>query len=152
MYRLTQTVRHVVSVSLAAIALVAVGAGVFPPSLASQAKEPPPEPRNSSPLKLADNQSILALALHLKKVGARMYGAYWCPHCTSQKNLFGESAFRNILYIECDPRGQNARPADCKEANISGYPTWEIKGKRYVGTQSLEELAEASGYQGTRNF
>ena len=94
----------------------------------------------------------LALAAHLKQVGAKMYGAFWCSHCHDQKQLFGKEAFRQINYIECDPKGKNPQPDLCKAANVKGFPTWEINGKSVSGTQSLEELATLSGYQGPRNF
>ncbi|HAA28870.1 MAG TPA: hypothetical protein DCE56_15775 [Cyanobacteria bacterium UBA8553] len=94
----------------------------------------------------------VALATHLKKIGAKFYGTYWCPYCTQQKDLFGTQAFRQINYIECDEKGKNARPDLCIKANISGFPTWEIKGKLYSGLQSLQALADLSGYQGDRNF
>lgn len=100
----------------------------------------------------ANNSAITSLAKHLKEVGARMYGAYWCPHCNHQKEMFGAAAFRQIDYVECDPRGKNPRPNLCKAANIKGYPTWEIQGKMYMGVQSLEELAKASGYKGSQRF
>ncbi len=92
------------------------------------------------------------LANHLKKIGAKYYGVWWCPHCYAQKQLFGKEAWRNINAIECDPRGVNPKTQVCREANIEGFPTWEIKGKLYVGTQSLERLANITGYQGPRNF
>ena len=94
----------------------------------------------------------MALAAHLKQIGAKMYGAYWCSHCHDQKQLFGKSAFSQINYIECDPKGKNSQTDLCKAANVKGFPTWEIKGKTVTGTQSLEELAILSGYQGLRNF
>ena len=94
----------------------------------------------------------MALAAHLKQIGAKMYGAYWCSHCHDQKQLFGKSAFSEINYIECDPKGKNSQTDLCKAANVKGFPTWEIKGKTVTGTQSLEELATLSGYQGPRNF
>ncbi|MFN4269319.1 MAG: hypothetical protein ACK4HN_02345 [Thermosynechococcus sp.] len=87
------------------------------------------------------------LANHLKKINAKMYGAYWCPACMKQKELFG-SAFKTINYIECDARGTNGQPELCKQANIRAYPTWEIKGKRYEGVYPLEGLAQLAGYQG----
>src|ERR1041385_8352379 len=37
--------------------------------------------------------------------GARMYGAWWCPHCADQKELFG-FAFQYVNYVECSPPGQ----------------------------------------------
>lgn len=96
----------------------------------------------------------LALARHLRQIGAKEYGAYWCPHCHDQKMLFGKEAAKIIDYFECDPRGQNSRADECKAvgSNIQGFPTWEIQGKFYSGTQSLEKLAEISGYSGPRNF
>ena len=96
----------------------------------------------------------LALARHLGEIGAKEYGAYWCPHCHEQKMLFGKEAAQIIDYFECDPRGQNSRAEICQAAgaNIKGFPTWEIKGQFYSGTQSLEKLAELSGYTGSRNF
>jgi uncharacterized membrane protein len=96
----------------------------------------------------------LALARHLREIGAKEYGAYWCPHCQDQKMLFGKEAAALIDYIECDPRGQNSRAEICQAAaaNVKGFPTWEIKGQFYSGTQSLEKLADLSGYTGPRNF
>jgi uncharacterized membrane protein len=96
----------------------------------------------------------MALARHLRKIGAKEYGAYWCPHCHDQKMLFGKEATKFVDYVECDPKGQNSRAELCQAAaaNIKGFPTWEIQGKFYSGTKSLEQLAEFSGYSGPRNF
>jgi len=63
-----------------------------------------------------------------------------------------KEAFKEINYVECDPQGTNPRPQMCQKANIKGFPTWEIKGKQYSGTQTLKELAEVSGYTGPKNF
>jgi uncharacterized membrane protein len=96
----------------------------------------------------------MALARHLRKIGAKEYGAYWCPHCHDQKMLFGKEATKFVDYVECDPKGQNSRAELCQAAaaNIKGFPTWEINGQFYSGTKSLEQLAEFSGYSGPRNF
>ncbi|MFB2920694.1 vitamin K epoxide reductase family protein [Aerosakkonema funiforme] len=94
----------------------------------------------------------IALAAHLKQVGAKMYGAYWCPHCHEQKQLFGKEAFSQIGYIECDPKGKNPQPNLCQTAKVQSYPTWVINGQSVAGTQSLEKLAQMSGYTGARNF
>lgn len=104
------------------------------------------------PMSLADSKALTNLALHLKKINAKMYGAYWCPHCTHQKDMFGQSAIQYVNYVECDPRGANAKPSLCKAAKVTGYPTWEINGKQYVGVQSLGELAKLSGYKGSTKF
>jgi glutaredoxin len=114
----------------------------------------PPIPRSAvatPAFTVANNQTVASLAAHLKRVKARMYGVYWCPHCTRQKEMFG-AAFRQIDYVECDPRGETPRPDLCKKADVKAYPTWEINGKFLMGVQSLSELAEASGFKGPGNF
>lgn len=106
-------------------------------------------------------QAELELARHLKSIGAKMYGAYWCPHCHDQKELFGQEAATVFEYVECADDAPNSQAQSCRaiapkiqEATGQqfGFPTWEINGKFYVGTQSLEDLATASGYTGPRNF
>jgi hypothetical protein len=93
----------------------------------------------------------MALASHLKQIGAKMYGTNWCIACNGQKKAFGEKALSHITYIECDPGGKDAKPDLCRQLNITSFPTWEIKGKFYCqGGCSLEKLAEVSGYKGDR--
>jgi uncharacterized membrane protein/glutaredoxin len=106
------------------------------------------------PITTTSGPSEIALAQHLRSIGAKMYSAYWCPHCHDQKQLFGRQAFRNINYVECDPAGQNSQAQLCQDnaQNITGYPTWEIKGQYYNGTKTLTQLADLSSYQGSRNF
>ncbi len=94
--------------------------------------------------------SEVALANHLKQSGAKMYGTFWCPYCNKQKELFGKQAFSQINYIECDPNGQNPRLDLCQKANVNSFPTWEINNQLYPGMQSLQDLAQISGYQGDR--
>ena len=94
----------------------------------------------------------IALAQHLKLVDAKMYGKFWCAYCHEQKQRFGQAAWSQINYIECDPKGKNPRPDLCQAAKIEGSPTWEINGQFYLGLQSLDKLADLSGYQGSRNF
>ena len=96
--------------------------------------------------------SEIALAQHLKRVGAKMYGSFTCDHCQMQKESFGKEAARIFNYIECNPQGKNARPDLCQAAKIQGTPAWEINGKFYEGQKSLQELADLSGYQGSREF
>ena len=57
-----------------------------------------------------------------------MYGAEWCSHCKNQKKLFGNS-FQYVNYVDCDKNSK-----ECKEAGISGYPTWKVNGQNYSGT------------------
>jgi len=89
-----------------------------------------------------------ALAVYLARSGAKMYGAYWCPHCQEQKAYFGSSANR-LPYIECSPNGQGApQAAECKAAGINSYPTWIINGKRIEEVMTVKQLADATGFQG----
>jgi uncharacterized membrane protein/glutaredoxin len=90
---------------------------------------------------------VRGLANHLSETGAKFYGAFWCPHCRDQKELFGSSVHR-LPYIECSPGGQGTPQASvCDAAGVKSYPTWIINGTRYVGTQSLDELARYSRYK-----
>ncbi len=146
--RLFHPFRHIFWVATGAIALTAVGSHALIVKAIPSAAQPS---QAKAPVMVADSKAIQSLTAHLKKVGAKMYGAYWCPHCKEQKDLFGESV-RNVNYIECDPKGENAKPDQCRAAKITAYPSWEIKGKMLVGVQSLEELATASGYKGPNNF
>jgi hypothetical protein len=100
----------------------------------------------------ASGEAEIALAKHLQRKQAKIYGAYWCSHCYEQIYLFGQQAFSLINRIECDPEGKNSQPKLCKANQVTGYPTWKIDGKSYSGLQSLDELADISGYQGQRNF
>jgi len=89
----------------------------------------------------------VALARHLASTGAVMYGAYWCPHCQEQKEMFSDAASM-LPYVECDPQGSGARPDLCQQASVKSFPTWVIGDQRLVGTQSLETLAHASRFPG----
>ena len=123
------------------------------------ATAPPPPPlevatETGSPQQILDTggSSTMALAMHLSKMGAKMYGTYWCSSCQWQQQQFG-SAFSQINYVECDPAGTNARPDLCDRAGVRSYPTWEFNGQLYrPGSYSLDALADISGYQGARNF
>jgi len=93
----------------------------------------------------------VALARHLKDTGAKMYGAFWCSHCLDQKLLFGAEAVKEMPYVECFPNGferGNVQMADaCTAANLQGFPTWEIDGKRLEGDLTFKQLAKASNFK-----
>ena len=142
--------------------------GKIPPVIDKAMKScqpaPQPKPNNNQSPNQTVNQSVnqtvnktvpdtgeLALAKHLKKIGAVFYGTYWCPSCSWQKNLFGDT-FTEVQYVECDPRGNNPQPELCNSFGVTAYPTWQINGKSYVGGYYLSDLAEISGYKGSRNF
>src|SRR5882672_10036875 len=72
---------------------------------------------------------------------AKMYGAYWCPHCTEQKEMF-ESSFQFLPYVECGVPGSRDQAPACKDAGIKHFPTWQFaNGERVEGTQPLPALA-----------
>ncbi|NEQ97010.1 MAG: vitamin K epoxide reductase family protein [Cyanothece sp. SIO2G6] len=109
------------------------------------ANAPPPAATTSGPAEIS-------LAQHLSTIGARKFGAYWCPHCHDQKDLFGEEAFTYVNYVECAPDGYEAQAEVCQAAGVRGYPSWDINGEVYGGVRSLNELADLSGYTGPRDF
>jgi uncharacterized membrane protein len=111
-----------------------------------------PKPPSGWEITTTSGPAEIALAKHLTAVGAKMYGAFWCPHCYEQKQLFGKEAFQEVTYIECAPQGKNPQPEACQAAGIQAFPTWEIKGKLYSGAQLSDKLAKESGYQGATNF
>lgn len=111
-----------------------------------------PQPPNGWEVTTTSGESEMSLAKHLTATGAKKYGAFWCPHCYEQKQLLGEKAFADIDYIECDPSGKDPQPDACQAAGIRSFPTWEIDGKLYPGVKTASELAELSGYTGTRDF
>ncbi|HIJ01189.1 TPA: hypothetical protein HA363_00925 [Candidatus Woesearchaeota archaeon] len=95
----------------------------------------PPEPRGN----------LDEFAQCLTEKGAKFYGATWCPHCTNQKELFGDS-FKYVVYVECaDKDNPQVQTPECEAAGISGYPTWIINDKQYPGEQTLEGLAKLTG-------
>jgi uncharacterized membrane protein len=100
------------------------------------------------PVTRPSTPATLALAEHLTASGARMYSAYWCPHCHEQKEMFGKEAAARLTVIECAPDGRNSQAALCDSKKIQGYPTWEINGQIDSGVKSLQELALRSGFKG----
>ena len=86
-----------------------------------------------------------AFAQCLGTKGAKMYGAYWCPHCADQKELFG-SSFRYAPYVECGIKGSHAEAQVCVDASVQHFPTWVFAdGARVEGEHSLEFLGQETG-------
>jgi thiol-disulfide isomerase/thioredoxin len=83
----------------------------------------------------------------LKDNGAKFYGAFWCPHCQSQKREFGRSE-RLLSYIECSTPDGRGQTIECKEKGIQSYPTWIFaNGEKITGEIPLATLAEKTGCQ-----
>jgi len=90
----------------------------------------------------------VAFARCLTQKGVKMYGAYWCPHCQEQKDMFGEASFKSAPYIECGIQGTTAKIIDaCTDAGIKHFPTWQFPptGERVEGAIPLEDLSLRTG-------
>ena len=88
-----------------------------------------------------------ALSAHLRAKGAVFYGAWWCPACFQQKNLFGKKGGNSLPYVECDKTDDGR--SRCKAAQIQAFPTWDLAGKeRLEGVQTIEELKVWSNFPG----
>jgi hypothetical protein len=86
-----------------------------------------------------------AFAQCLGTKGAKMYGAYWCPHCADQKERFG-SSFQYAPYVECGVKGSRAPAQVCVDAGVKQYPTWVFAdGARVEGDHTLEFLSQETG-------
>jgi hypothetical protein len=129
--------------------LATAGADASPPAAGSPAST---SPRVGEPLR-PSTAAQLALAKHLRTAGALFYGAWWCPACFQQKNLFGQEAGNRLPYVECDPKTppeprQGEGRQRCLAAGVRAFPTWEMPGRpRLEGVQTLKELAAWSGFQ-----
>merc|ERR1712238_226449 len=96
--------------------------------------------------------------LHILQSKSIMYGAYWCPHCSHQRELFGREAWSYITYVECSPKGYGFDAVALSSKDIDGFPTWTFpNGKKKSttltssGEMPLERLAKLSGYKGSFN-
>ena len=132
------------SVGLAIASFASLSALTFSPQLTeiSIAQDAAPDVTTTS------KANDIALAKHLRKIGAKLYTAYWCPHCHNQKQRFGKEAVKLLEVVECDRRGVNPQLQLCRDKKVRGYPTWEINGRLYPGNQSLESLANFSKFRG----
>ncbi|HEX3352014.1 MAG: hypothetical protein ACRD3H_06630 [Terriglobales bacterium] len=122
-------------------------------------------PAGSSPARKAMVALLIAAAfaaviyLGLRKRGSRfdafakclaakqvkMYGAYWCPHCAEQKEMF-ESSFQFVPYVECGVPGSRDEAPACKAAGIAHFPTWQFAdGQRLEGTLPMQTLSTRTG-------
>ena len=88
----------------------------------------------------------IELAKQLKDKDITMYGTYWCPHCSRQKELFGAEAWSIMNYVECSPKGYGYKGQEMIK-NIDGYPTFRDSTKKGTimnisGERDLEFLAQ----------
>ncbi|KAL3654706.1 hypothetical protein CASFOL_001441 [Castilleja foliolosa] len=90
----------------------------------------------------------ISLAKHLRLIGAKLYGAFWCSHCQDQKEMFGREAAKMLDYVECFPDGVSTgtkMAQVCSAVKLEGFPTWIINGQVLSGEKQLSELAILSG-------
>jgi hypothetical protein len=88
----------------------------------------------------------IAVAHWLRQRGVIFYGAWWCPACFQQKNLFGKEAGNRLPYVECDK--EEAGRQRCVAADVRVFPTWVLGVRRLEGVQTLDELKLWSGFPG----
>jgi hypothetical protein len=92
------------------------------------------------------NHKYDSFAKCLATKNAKMYGLYWCPHCTDQKREFG-SSFHYVPYIECasEDNPHELTPA-CKAAGVKLFPSWQFgSDPPKEGVLSLQELSQKTG-------
>ena len=111
-------------------------------------------------VKRSSTPQAIELAKALKEKNIVMYGAYWCPHCSRQKELFGKEAWDIMVYVECSPKGYGFNSKVIPN-DIDGYPTFRdgLPGANSIkrgggkvidrsGEISLDLLAEQIGFVG----
>ncbi|MGL5032352.1 MAG: vitamin K epoxide reductase family protein [Microcystaceae cyanobacterium] len=111
-----------------------------------------PQPPYGWEITTTSGPAEMELAKYLTKSGAKMYSAFWCPHCYEQKQLFGKEAMKEVNAIECDPKGKNPKTEACVAAKIQSFPSWEINGKIISGVKLPEELGKLTKYSGSKDF
>ncbi len=128
------------------VLLIAIGAVLFVVSGGGTPSTSPSvtvdQSASTSVLATSDSK-VVQLAQCLKDAGATFYGAFWCPHCKRQKELFGKEGVAALQYVECSTPDGNSQTQICKDKKIESYPTWEFKdGTRLTGEVSLADLAK----------
>ena len=127
---------------IAVLTVLAVMASVSSVRVAAQPwNQPIPEPATES------TEQTIKLAEQLNTVGARFFGAHWCPACKEQMKLFGKQAGANLNYVECGlPDKYPDQLRQCRDENIRSIPTWTRPGStRLQGVQSINTLERWSG-------
>jgi glutaredoxin len=143
---------------LASLSIAIAGAGIVqaqapqPEVKTPEAQPQSPQPQVGPPIFSSSSPAAIALAQHLSTINARFFGAWWCKYCSQQKELLGREAMTHIDYVECDLRGLNPKRDLCIASQVPAFPTWEINGNHVTGVQTLEQLADISGYAGDRKF
>jgi thiol-disulfide isomerase/thioredoxin len=138
-----------------------------PPFTSGDQPSPPPQPDTNSTTPSSQfvvspyaastsnsgrTSSKVALADHLSQVGASMYTTSWCTACKEQLALFGQEAANHLNLVECDVTAPDPQPNRCRAANVNLFPSWQVSDQILPGVRPLDQLADASGYQGSRDW
>ena len=92
-----------------------------------------------------ERAAIAAVTQCLAEKETIFYGAFWCPNCAEQKEIFGSSA-KDLPYVECSTPDRSAQLPVCVDEGIEAYPTWEFAdGTRCTGVMSPLMLAYRAG-------
>lgn len=91
-----------------------------------------------------------AFAQCVSDSGAKIYSAWWCPHCQDQKADFGKSykiLVETGAHVECSPGGIRYFSEFCTTTEgFKSTPTWFLgNGKILSGRQPLEVLSLETG-------
>ena len=68
--------------------------------------------------------------------GATLYITDGCSNCEEQKAMFG-GKLDGLKYVICEDR--------CERSDVTNFPTWTIKGRKYEGALSLKDISELTG-------
>lgn len=98
-------------------------------------------------IRRASSEQSVKLASLLSEQNVILYGTYWCPHTSRQKELIGREAFQNINYVECASKGYKGNPLLCIKQKVDGYPAWYFPktGEMISGERPLSVIAKAAG-------
>uniref|UniRef100_A0A7S0FZY3 Thioredoxin domain-containing protein n=1 Tax=Pyrodinium bahamense TaxID=73915 RepID=A0A7S0FZY3_9DINO len=110
------------------------------------------------------SKRALQVAKALAERRAILFGAYWCPYSDRERQDLGADVWAkstkepksgvSIPYIECDPRGLDARPELCSAVGVRSFPTWaladlpltsELSFKLFPGARGLTGLEQLTG-------
>lgn len=90
---------------------------------------------------------VVEFAEYLASEGWTMYGINSCGYCKIQREAFGV-AIDKIVYVDCFDIDTKAQKKECRDMNITGYPSWvSPDGEIFPGSRSLESLAQLTKYE-----
>ncbi|CAE7698328.1 unnamed protein product [Symbiodinium pilosum] len=105
---------------------------------------PPPEEVAAAvapPVKTNSDVQAVTVARQLQQGGAVFYGTFWCPACDAQRQVFGQPAWAQVPYVECDERASQSDPQRCLKAGVDAIPFWTFAdGTTHAGVLTVSDL------------